>query len=55
MAAGAAGTTDQDVRILGDGVHVVNAKELNDATEQSMEEAERHGVAGWPSRSCWSS
>ena len=42
----------QDLRILGDGVHPVDAQELDDATDQAVEEAERHGVAGSPSRSC---
>jgi hypothetical protein len=31
---------------------VIDAKELDDETDQAMEEAERHGVAGSPFRSC---
>jgi hypothetical protein len=45
-------TKHQDLRILGDGVHVVDPKELDDATDQAIEEAERHGVAGSRFRSC---
>lgn len=44
--------TYQDLRILGDGVHVVDGKELDGATDQAIEEAEGHGVAGSRFRSC---
>ena len=42
---------EQDLRIFGDGVRLADAKGLNDATDQLIQEAERQGVAGWPSRS----
>jgi hypothetical protein len=45
-------TKHEDLRILGDGVHVVDTNEVDDATDQVIQEAERHGVAGSPFRSC---
>ena len=42
----------QDLGVLGDGVHPVDAQELDDATDQAVEEAERHGAAGSLVRSC---
>lgn len=52
---------NEDLGILGDGVHVMDAQELEDATDQAVEEAERHGRQdrgsgrGWSSRGsgCW--
>jgi hypothetical protein len=41
---------DQDLRVLGDGVHVVDVQELDDATDEAVE-AERHGVAASPFQS----
>lgn len=35
----------QDLGVLGDGVHVVDREDLDDATYQAIEEAERHGAA----------
>ena len=33
----------QDLGVLGDAVHVVDRQELEDPTDQAVEEAERHG------------
>ena len=41
----------QDLGIFGDGVHPVDPHELDDATDQAVEEAERHGPAASPRRS----
>ena len=40
-----------DPGVLGEGVHVVDAQDLDNATDHTVEEAERPGVAGWPFRS----
>jgi len=44
-------TEHQDLGVLGAGIQMVDAKELEDSSEQAVEEAERHGVAGSPLRS----
>jgi hypothetical protein len=40
-----------DPGVLGEGVHVVDAQDLDDATNDAVEEAERHGVAKVPFQS----
>lgn len=45
----------EDLRGLGEGVHPMDAHELEDLTDQAVEEAKRHGPAGSPFRSCRSS
>jgi hypothetical protein len=44
----------QNLRVLGDGVHVVDAQELDDATDQAVEEAERHGRQDCGGDRAWS-
>ncbi|MGH9055566.1 MAG: hypothetical protein ACRDZX_01880 [Acidimicrobiales bacterium] len=34
---------DQDLGVLGTGVHPVNTHNLEDTTDQTVQEAERHG------------
>jgi hypothetical protein len=41
----------EDLRILGDVVHAMEAHELDDTPDQAEEEAERNGAAGLPSKS----
>jgi hypothetical protein len=41
----------EDFGVLGEGAHVVDAQDLDNATDHTVEEAERPGVAGWPFRS----
>jgi hypothetical protein len=43
---------DQDLRVLGDGVHPMDAGQPHDAADQSVEEAERHGRLPSPSEFC---
>ncbi len=38
-------THHQDLGVLGDGVHAVHRQDLDDATNKTVEEAERHGSA----------
>jgi len=48
-------TKHQDLRILSDGIHVVDAKELDDPTDQAIEEAECHSGQDRRSDRAWSS
>ena len=41
----------QDLGILGGGVHPVDAHEVDDTTDQAVEEAEGHEAAASPARS----
>jgi len=43
---------DQGLRVLGDGVHVLDVQEFDGATDQKVEEAECRIVLGTPSRAC---
>lgn len=45
-------TQHQDLCVLGHVVHAVNRQDLDDPTDQSVEEAERHGNAGSLLGSC---
>jgi len=42
----------QDLCVLGDGVHVVDRRDLEDATDQAIEKAEGDGSAGSLLESC---
>ena len=45
-------TEHQDLRVFGDGVHAMERRGLDDAAEQTVEEAEHHGRAGSSLGSC---
>jgi hypothetical protein len=42
----------EDLRVLGHGVHAVGPDQLDDASDNSIDEAERHGVAASSRPSC---
>jgi hypothetical protein len=42
----------EDLGVLGDFHHPMEARELDDATDQAVKEPEPHGPAGSPRRSC---
>jgi hypothetical protein len=45
-------TENEDLGVLVDGVHPVDPGELDQATEQTVQERERHGAGSSPDRSC---
>ncbi len=42
----------EDLRVLGDVVHPVDPDQLDDASDESVEEAEGHGAGASSSASC---
>ena len=42
---------DEDLRVLGGGVHLVETEQLEDARDQPMEQAECHGRGASPDQS----
>ncbi len=47
-------TKDQDLRVLGQGVNVVDSQKVDDTADQAVEEGERHGQQDCGSDRAWS-